>query len=316
VSIVLRLFPVLLLAAAASTAAAQPVIIGAGNLKPSVEVNLGALDDLDRPQGSTPKLKLKMPGAAPAKAPQTRATNKTTARVAAAPKPPPLAKVPVLRPPAIELPSVRVSPPQPSPAPVLAPAAPPVPMVRPAEAAPALVSTAAAPPPSRPAPAAEVAAAPPPSPPPSPPMAPPAPAPERAAAPAPAIAPAVRPPPAAPPRTAALAPESTSVSRPTGDAVLSFTPGEATLTPEAMRKLNEFSAMLMNSEAKVQLMAYSSAGGEGGSNARRLSLSRGLAVRNYLMDRGIRMTRITLRPFGQAADDGLPDRVDLVIEPR
>jgi outer membrane protein OmpA-like peptidoglycan-associated protein len=74
--------------------------------------------------------------------------------------------------------------------------------------------------------------------------------------------------------------------------------------------------MVANSEAKIQLMAYSSAGGEEGSTARRLSLSRGLAVRNFLMDRGIRMTRINLRPLGQATDDGLPDRVDLVIEPR
>jgi outer membrane protein OmpA-like peptidoglycan-associated protein len=74
--------------------------------------------------------------------------------------------------------------------------------------------------------------------------------------------------------------------------------------------------MLANSEAKVQILAYASGGAEGGSTARRLSLSRGLTVRNYLIDKGVRMTRISVRALGQAGDAGSPDRVDLVIEPR
>ncbi len=46
---------------------------------------------------------------------------------------------------------------------------------------------------------------------------------------------------------------------------------------------------------------------------RLLSLERGLAVRNYLFDRGVRGSRIDVRAMGNTAADGPPERVDLLL---
>jgi len=59
-------------------------------------------------------------------------------------------------------------------------------------------------------------------------------------------------------------------------------------------------------------MAYAGGGGDA-SKARRLSLSRALAVRTYLIEQGIGSTRIDVRALGNAAEGGPPDRVDLLM---
>ncbi|HZS82364.1 MAG TPA: OmpA family protein [Stellaceae bacterium] len=66
----------------------------------------------------------------------------------------------------------------------------------------------------------------------------------------------------------------------------------------------------------VQLLAY--AGGEGdASQARRISLSRALAARSYLVDQGVDVNRVDIRPLGNRTEPGLPpDRVDLVTAER
>ena len=52
------------------------------------------------------------------------------------------------------------------------------------------------------------------------------------------------------------------------------------------------------------------------SQARRLSLSRALTVRSYLISQGVRSTRIDVRALGARASDGPADRVDLLIGDR
>ena len=64
---------------------------------------------------------------------------------------------------------------------------------------------------------------------------------------------------------------------------------------------------------RVQLNAYAAESGDQSSQARRLSLSRALAVRAYLIDKGVRSTRLDVRALGQPQDDGPADRVDLVV---
>ena len=49
---------------------------------------------------------------------------------------------------------------------------------------------------------------------------------------------------------------------------------------------------------------------------RRLSLSRALTVRSYLISQGVRSTRIDVRALGARASDGPADRVDLLIGDR
>ncbi len=49
----------------------------------------------------------------------------------------------------------------------------------------------------------------------------------------------------------------------------------------------------------------------GPSKARRLSLSRALAVRAFLIDQGVRSTRMDVRALGDKVQDGPSDRVDI-----
>ncbi len=67
-----------------------------------------------------------------------------------------------------------------------------------------------------------------------------------------------------------------------------------------------------NHAQRVVLYAHAGGGGRGSSDARRLSLSRALAVRTFLVDRGVPADRIQLRPLGRGSDDGPPDRVDIL----
>lgn len=98
-----------------------------------------------------------------------------------------------------------------------------------------------------------------------------------------------------------------------GDLRLEFA-GESAELDAAMRdRLLELARQLRGDESlRVQLMAY--AAGEGGdaSRARRLSLSRALAVRSFLLDQGVRSTRMDVRALGHNVPDGPPDRVDIV----
>lgn len=71
---------------------------------------------------------------------------------------------------------------------------------------------------------------------------------------------------------------------------------------------------------RFQLLAYARADGASASKARRLSLSRALAVRSYLMENGIAGNRIDVRALGDSdsdsADDAPRDRVDVRIVER
>ncbi len=86
------------------------------------------------------------------------------------------------------------------------------------------------------------------------------------------------------------------------------------LPDSAKRVLDQAAATLKGDEgARLQLIAYASGGDEAGSQARRLSLSRALAVRSYLIDQGVRSTRMDVRALGNRVPEGPSDRVDLVL---
>ena len=60
-------------------------------------------------------------------------------------------------------------------------------------------------------------------------------------------------------------------------------------------------------------MAYAAGTPEDPSTARRLSLSRALAVRSALMADGVTSSRIYVRALGATGGDEAPDRVDLAV---
>jgi outer membrane protein OmpA-like peptidoglycan-associated protein len=161
-------------------------------------------------------------------------------------------------------------------------------------------------------------------------------APAKAPPPAPSLAQELRtatPPPAAPAESApAKAPEPPATKAaaapsaaqqaarttgempaPSGQVRLGFAAGSADLSDAAKEQLKGLAKRLNeDSGMRIQLLAYAAANGEGTSRARRLSLSRALAVRAFLIDQGVRSTRLDVRALGDKAGDGPADRVDIV----
>ena len=134
----------------------------------------------------------------------------------------------------------------------------------------------------------------------------PAPAPVAAA---PAPAPVVAAP--APAPQVAAAPAARAASDQLGR--LNFATGSAELAGDARTALTPvIGEMNRDAAARLQLQAYASGGDDQGGQARRLSLSRALAVRGYLIEQGIASTRIDVRALGRASE-GPPDRVDILM---
>ena len=63
-------------------------------------------------------------------------------------------------------------------------------------------------------------------------------------------------------------------------------------------------------------MAYAGGGDLSSSKARRLSLSRALSVRTFLIENGIRSTRIDVRALGDKTTEDPVNRVDVVVTER
>lgn len=68
-----------------------------------------------------------------------------------------------------------------------------------------------------------------------------------------------------------------------------------------------------NDRLRLRLAAYANAGAGSAAGARRTSLTRALAVRSFLIERGIKAGRIDLRAFGNMTGSAEADRVDVVV---
>lgn len=112
--------------------------------------------------------------------------------------------------------------------------------------------------------------------------------------------------PSAPARVAALSPAGDVTHQ------LRFGAGSAALSTNAEAALKSFAGDLKENDDRVQLRAYADKSGGNASRARRLSLSRALAVRSFLIESGLRSTRIDVRALGAVPDGGPADRVDVI----
>ena len=93
-----------------------------------------------------------------------------------------------------------------------------------------------------------------------------------------------------------------------------FTPGGSQLSSSARKALDLIATKLKSKkDVRMQLMAYAGENKMAANKARRLSLSRALAVRSYLIEKGVRGTRIDVRALGNKVSSGLPNRVDLRV---
>jgi outer membrane protein OmpA-like peptidoglycan-associated protein len=106
-------------------------------------------------------------------------------------------------------------------------------------------------------------------------------------------------------RASVLAGQATAIE-------LMFEQGQETLTEEAKSALDRIAGPLKSAGYRVQLAAYSGDPGNNSSDARRLSLKRALAVREYLGAQGIAAMTVNIAAFGGAVQ-GQTDRVDLML---
>jgi outer membrane protein OmpA-like peptidoglycan-associated protein len=96
-----------------------------------------------------------------------------------------------------------------------------------------------------------------------------------------------------------------------------FDDKSAKISDSARAPLQDLSNRMKESEnLRVQLLAYADGTPETASQARRLSLSRALAVRSFLINQGVRSTRMDVRALGNKAESGPADRVDAVLVER
>ena len=94
---------------------------------------------------------------------------------------------------------------------------------------------------------------------------------------------------------------------------LLFDQTSSEISPAAQKELNTLVNQLKDlPEMRIQIRAYASSP-DGESTARRMSLSRGLMVRAYLTEKGIKPTQLDVRALGTQTDKTPPDRVDLVF---
>ncbi|MGE0650490.1 MAG: OmpA family protein [Alphaproteobacteria bacterium] len=98
---------------------------------------------------------------------------------------------------------------------------------------------------------------------------------------------------------------------------IAYAAGKAELPEDAQATLRAAVASLKADPAlRIQLKAYAAGDKEGQSRARRLSLSRALGVRSFLIKQGIEPTRIDVRALGSNVPEGSPDRVDVLLVAR
>jgi outer membrane protein OmpA-like peptidoglycan-associated protein len=76
----------------------------------------------------------------------------------------------------------------------------------------------------------------------------------------------------------------------------------------------DLNTAMVSSSSRIQLLAYGGNAGDKGSDARRLSLKRALAIRQVLIDSGVPAERIDVRAMGGADDGGPADRVDVFVK--
>jgi outer membrane protein OmpA-like peptidoglycan-associated protein len=95
---------------------------------------------------------------------------------------------------------------------------------------------------------------------------------------------------------------------------LVFEDGKTDLTRAEEAAIKELAHAIPAPEASsINVMAYAAGKPDDPSTARRLSLSRGLAVRSVLLASGVPSAQIYVRALGATASEGPADRVELIV---
>ncbi len=254
----------------------EQTIVVGGEGRPSVEVDLSVLNELGRPL-TAPQLLMPLPSA-----PRSRLSLKPPEGVQPLVSVRPARKASTLKAPTTATPPrVAALPRRP---------APPAPM--PPATRPPRLTAAPPPPPTATAPTLR-------------------PAPPPAAAKAAPRAPA-------PTRTAALPPpKAPAPATEVGTTRVRFDGRSTKLSGTARQGLEGLAGKLKGNETlRIQLLAYAEGTAETANEARRTSLSRALVVRSFLIQQGVRSTRIDVRALGNKTEEDPKDRVDMLVVKR
>ena len=146
---------------------------------------------------------------------------------------------------------------------------------------------------------------------------PPPPATISASAPPPSPMPATAEAPKAPaiptaPATTEQASTASTTSSDDGAVQVIFNGGDTKLSADGQAAVDRVLGELEKSDGvRVQLMAYAVGDDLTASQARRISLSRALSVRSYLIEKGMRSSRIDVRALGDKGEGDPKNRVDV-----
>jgi outer membrane protein OmpA-like peptidoglycan-associated protein len=95
---------------------------------------------------------------------------------------------------------------------------------------------------------------------------------------------------------------------------IAFDPEATDLPGDAGAVLGNLADRLRADDSlRLQLFSYAGSTSASAAEARTRSLHRALAVRQFMLDRDIRVTRIDIRALGNSAPEGPADRIDLVL---
>lgn len=131
------------------------------------------------------------------------------------------------------------------------------------------------------------------------------------------ITPIAPPPPAvgSPPPAPPVSEKATTTAAPTSTGLrLTFAPGQSDLSPESAASIKQLAAATTQGDATTfNVSAYAPGKPDDPSTARRMSLSRAMAVRSALVADGVASARIFVRALGEQHGEGPPDRVDVNV---
>jgi outer membrane protein OmpA-like peptidoglycan-associated protein len=131
------------------------------------------------------------------------------------------------------------------------------------------------------------------------------------------IEPLAPPPPAAgsaPPPPPVSDKAATAAAPTTSGLRLTFEPGQSDLSPASAESIKQLAqAATPGDMTTFNVSAYAPGKPDDPSTARRMSLSRAMAVRSALVADGVSSARIFVRALGEQHGDGPPDRVDVNV---
>ena len=130
-----------------------------------------------------------------------------------------------------------------------------------------------------------------------------------------AVPPAPTPSPEAKPEAPKPAAPATPALAPQGDATVSlaFSKDATDLSESAKAELNNLAKDVLAKGSSVRIVAYAAGSAEQASVARRVSLSRALQVRAFLIDKGVDQLRINVQAQGNKVPSGNADRADIFV---